>query len=128
MSYPAKITHKLYVQNMSIILRNKMCNVYFWATRILKCAVLNFGAHGFNVQRVSPKIKHCSYMYIFWVFFCCSQLYKNVMIKSNGNLLSRPPALLYLVVLSDVGLCDQKQPVGEMNLKLTRRSRCFATH
>lgn len=67
-------------------------------------------------------------MYIFWVLFCCSQLYKNVMIKSNGNLLSRPPALLYLVVLSDVGLCDQKQPVGEMNLKLTRRSRCFATH
>ena len=70
-----------------------MCNVYFWATRILKCAIFNFGAHGFNVQLVSPKIKHCTYMYIFWVFFCCSQLYKNVMIKSNGNLLSRPSAL-----------------------------------
>ena len=43
-------------------------------------------------------------MYIFWVFFCCSHLYKNVMIKSNGNLFSSP--LLYLVVLPDVGLCD----------------------
>ena len=85
-SYPAK-------SHMFIMLRNKMCNVYFWGSRILKCAFFNLGFQGFNVQLVSPKIKHCTYMYIFWVFFGCSHLYRNVMIKSNGNLLSSPSVL-----------------------------------
>ena len=70
-SYPAKITHKLYVQDMFIILRNKLCNVYFWGSRILKCAIFNFGAQGFNAQLVSPKMN----IVRIFIYFGCFLLF-----------------------------------------------------
>ena len=42
----AKNSHKLYMQDMTIIL-------------VTKFAMFNFGAQGCNVKSASPKIKHC---------------------------------------------------------------------
>ena len=42
-----KKKHKIYAQDMTIIQRYKI-------------AMFNFGAHGFNVKSVSPKVNHCN--------------------------------------------------------------------
>ena len=93
-----------------------LCNV-----ENVQCLIFNFGAHGFNVKSVSPKIKHCTFSTLHRILiisctfcvcgcFCSSHPCWNVIctitisykISSNAILFKLPDEV-----------CVQTKPVGD---------------